>query len=410
MSRDADVSSSSSSSSLTPATSAAAAAAATSLARSASSGKRMIEVDEDWEEWDPSKGSFRVHAAAGSFAGLCEHCFVYPIDTVKTHLQTEGASKESFVASVKKGGVRRLWRGVSTMFTGCVPAHALYFTIYEKGKQFTGLHHDEHQPLKAGAIGATATIAHDLIMNPMDVIKQRLQLGFHSGMFDCARSIVRAEGFGALYVSLPTTLVMNMPYAAIMVGTNESMKTLLNPENKADVTSFLISGAVAGAVAASATNPFDVVKTRLQTQTICCGGGACAREQISTVLKPRSRDMFGTRSKKLKFESIIESSMKTNRGLVAAPTAPGTVRGVWDSAYKCRRLLTRRLEQTTGGGGGEGGGVRYRGMRDTAATILREEGPAGFARGLKPRLFVHAPACAISWTSYEMCKRFLTSD
>ena len=31
----------------------------------------------------------------------------------------------------KAAGFRRLWRGVQTMFVGCIPAHALYFSSYE---------------------------------------------------------------------------------------------------------------------------------------------------------------------------------------------------------------------------------------------------------------------------------------
>lgn len=42
-----------------------------------------LEFDEDWEEWDPSKGSFVHHMIAGSAAGVVEHVAIFPIDTVK---------------------------------------------------------------------------------------------------------------------------------------------------------------------------------------------------------------------------------------------------------------------------------------------------------------------------------------
>ena len=44
-----------------------------------------------------------------------------------------------------------------------------------------------HTPLAAGASGMIATVAHDAIMTPMDVMKQRLQLGYYKGMGDCFR-------------------------------------------------------------------------------------------------------------------------------------------------------------------------------------------------------------------------------
>ena len=44
------------------------------------------EFDENYEDWDPSKGSFIIHAFAGSMAGLAEHTAVYPVDTIKVSL------------------------------------------------------------------------------------------------------------------------------------------------------------------------------------------------------------------------------------------------------------------------------------------------------------------------------------
>merc|ERR1719276_66818 len=107
-----------------------------------------------------------------------------------------------------------------------------------------------------------------MIMTPMDVIKQRLQLGMHKGMADCARTIIHTEGIGALFRSLPTTLLMNMPFGGIMVAANESFKKILNPRNEYNLAAFFVSGGLAGAVAGAATTPIDVIKTRLQTQSL----------------------------------------------------------------------------------------------------------------------------------------------
>lgn len=49
-------------------------------------------------------------------------------------------------------------------------------------------------------------------MTPMDVIKQRLQLGYYNGVSDCFKSVIRQEGARALYISFPTTFLMNLPY------------------------------------------------------------------------------------------------------------------------------------------------------------------------------------------------------
>ncbi len=51
--------------------------------------------------------------------------------------------------------------------------------------------------------------------------------------------------------------------------------------------------------------------------------------------------------------------------------------------------------------------VTYVGMWSTMRKIWAEEGAWGFARGLRPRLIVHTPSMAISWTTYEYVKSLL---
>ena len=40
-------------------------------------------------------------------------------------------------------------------------------------------------------------------------------------------------------------------------------------------------------------------------------------------------------------------------------------------------------------------------------SIIQEEGPRGLFRGTLPRVALHAPSVAISWTAYEMAKGWL---
>lgn len=41
------------------------------------------DIDDDWEHWDPSRGSFAQHVIAGSCAGVLEHTVMFPVDTFK---------------------------------------------------------------------------------------------------------------------------------------------------------------------------------------------------------------------------------------------------------------------------------------------------------------------------------------
>lgn len=64
--------------------------------------------------------------------------------------------------------------------------------LYEQDR--FGVNQPGHHPAGAAVAGAAATVFHDAIMTPMDVVKQRLQLGYHKGMLDCIMTIRRTEG------------------------------------------------------------------------------------------------------------------------------------------------------------------------------------------------------------------------
>lgn len=106
-------------------------------------------------------------------------------------------------------------------------------------------------------------------MTPFDVVKQRLQIGEYNGRLSKAiYQIFKVEGCGTLFRSYPTTLILGVPYSAIMLPINEWLKKTMNPTGKLNPLVFFLSGGIAGSVAAAMTCPLDVVKTRLQTQHV----------------------------------------------------------------------------------------------------------------------------------------------
>ena len=93
-------------------------------------------IDLEWEEWDPQRISFHKHMLAGSIAGLSEHVSIFPIDTLKTHIQCERCGSTSPLKLVtcanriiKREGILRLWRGVSATFAGCIPGPLKYINL-----------------------------------------------------------------------------------------------------------------------------------------------------------------------------------------------------------------------------------------------------------------------------------------
>ena len=83
------------------------------------------------------------------------------------------------------------------------------------------------------------------------------------------KKIITEEGIQGLYRSYPLTVMMNVPFSAMVVCVNENMKTLIKPwERENPHFWYFVCAGIAGGLAGLITNPLDVVKTRLQTQEI----------------------------------------------------------------------------------------------------------------------------------------------
>jgi solute carrier family 25 iron transporter 28/37 len=364
--------------------------------------EQSSDFDDDWEEWD-GKSPFWHHCVAGSLAGVTEHGLVYPLDTVRTHIQVcaachhnpstssnnivgtqarsvlqkaatpsassanigvwrtmrhlmsqplalerVGAAKSANTRQASAAGVSRLWRGVHTILVGCIPAHALYFSSYEIVKAAT-LDPRTGQVTAYGSAlaGAVAAFSHDLILGPLDTVKQRLQLGHYRGMTHALSTMIANEGAVSLFRSFPVTVATNVPYGMVMVGTNEFLKerwTETGEKLSLEVT--LAASSIAGLTAAALTTPLDRIKTYLQTQHLT---PAC----------------FGSSSVPPEHCPLTSSKSSTTAKPIVAD---------WKQA---------------------------------AIRIYQTEGSVGFFRGITPRILSHTPAVAISWTTYETAKEYL---
>lgn len=335
-------------------------------------------------------------------------------------------------------GIQRLFRGVQSMFVGCIPAHALYFSSYEIIKTMS-LEYNQAHDLKhchstmtgtqAMFAGGVATVLHDLVMTPMDTMKQRMQLGHYNNLRDAFESIVKGEksvetsvrsggeGWKGLYRSFPITLVTNVPYGMIMMGTNEWLRGFLEHgmygvsqhshtvgehehyEQPFHFSTIVLSGMGAGAIAAALTAPLDRVKTRLQTQrmgmklpvSVHVGGSAAIMEEralAEAMGEPKSCPKMALQDVK---RTLFPSS--TANGAAASPSTHGASSNIALQASTSAQTPFAKTYYTT--------------PLEAFQSILKEEGPRGLFRGTVPRVALHAPSVAISWTAYEMAKEWL---
>ena len=116
---------------------------------------------------------------------------------------------------------------------------------------------------------------------PTEVLKTRLQLQgrynnpyFRSGYnykstWNAAKTVVRAEGFAALFYGYRATLYRDLPFSALQFAfyekEREAAKWWVGSKHIGLPLEILV-GATAGGAAGTLTCPLDVVKTRIQTQ------------------------------------------------------------------------------------------------------------------------------------------------
>ncbi|XP_010557188.1 PREDICTED: mitoferrin-like, partial [Tarenaya hassleriana] len=207
---------------------------------------------------------------AGSIAGSVEHMSMFPVDTVKTHMQALRSCpikpvgvRQAFRSIIQTEGPSALYRGIWAMGLGAGPAHAVYFSVYESSKKFFSGGNPNNSAAHAIS-GVFATVSSDAVFTPMDMVKQRLQMGngTYKGVWDCVKRVMREEGFGAFYASYRTTVLMNAPFTAVHFATYEAAKRGLMEISPESVPA-------AGGLAAAVTTPLDVVKTQLQCQGVC---------------------------------------------------------------------------------------------------------------------------------------------
>lgn len=226
------------------------------------------------------------HMFAGGVAGMCEHMVMFPVDTVKTRLQsyvamrdfgTSGRMLQATRAIVASEGLSALWRGVGAVALSAGPAHALYFATYEAARKAFAPSHaidSQHHPFATAAAGVLATFSADGVMTPLDVVKQRMQLarhGTYTSVLTCIQRVYADHGLHAFFAGFRATLLMNIPFTAVYFSGYESAKKVILERRNIDegqfsASSHCLAGACAGGLAAAASNPLDVVKTRLQTQ------------------------------------------------------------------------------------------------------------------------------------------------
>ncbi|XP_027378268.1 mitochondrial S-adenosylmethionine carrier protein isoform X1 [Bos indicus] len=202
---------------------------------------------------------FTASLVAGGVAGVSVDLILFPLDTIKTRLQ----SPQGFY---KAGGFYGVYAGVPSTAIGSFPNAAAFFVTYEYVKWI--LHTDSSSylmPVTHMLAASVGEVVACLIRVPSEVVKQRAQVSASSGTFHIFSNILCQEGIQGLYRGYKSTVLREIPFSLVQFPLWESLKALWSwrQDHVVDSWQSAVCGAFAGGFAAAVTTPLDVAKTRI---------------------------------------------------------------------------------------------------------------------------------------------------
>uniref|UniRef100_A0A6G1SL28 Solute carrier family 25 member 36 n=1 Tax=Aceria tosichella TaxID=561515 RepID=A0A6G1SL28_9ACAR len=274
----------------------------------------------------------------------------------------------------------------------------------------------------AGTIGAIVTC-------PLEVIKTRLQSSNKAtlnvdnpNMIKCFTSIVKSEGWRALFKGLGPNLVGIAPSRAIYFSTYSSVKNLLNQsyvESPEHPLIHMSSAASAGFVSCTLTNPIWLVKTRLQLSrdpiTVRqCMRGIWSKSGFRGFYKGITASYIGISETIVHFViyEFFKAHIKQKRlsnpycddnfdkyiffqYMFASAASKSCACAI---AYPHEVARTRLREE----------GAIYKSFSQTLYLVWRDEGLIGWYRGLSIQLLRAIPFTAITMSTYELVVSLLS--
>ncbi|KAJ3016106.1 hypothetical protein HKX48_004197 [Thoreauomyces humboldtii] len=241
------------------------------------------------------------HVAFSSCAAVVARTVAHPLDTLKTRIQF-ASSQTTALASTS---LASLYRGLPVALLFSVPALSIYLGAYDASKAGLarwGRWGGEDSMGVHAAASCTAEVLSGALWTPMEVLKNKLQVqkGEEKGLstLQLCRDIAKKEGargfykgyFLALGVFIPYTMAYFMSYEQLKLRATRyfhaspSLSSTTTPQTL-PFSAYVLCSGLSGALAGAISNPLDIVKTRVQADSLSGGTRPSAFSIISRMWK-----------------------------------------------------------------------------------------------------------------------------
>jgi hypothetical protein len=255
---------------------------------------------------------------------------------------------------------------------------------------------------------AGGCVVAEVITLPVDVAKVRLQTQVklaggalkYRNTLHAIGTVARKEGARALWKGLNPALLRQVSYTGLTLVMYKPIRDIISGEGESiSFVQRILASGTSGGLAIMVTNPTDVIKTRMQTQTVGTPRMApivrdiLAKEGVGGLfrgLAPNvARSVVGMACEVGCYDQF--KSMIVDHGILpdgtlshfAASSAAGMVSAVFSTPVDV--VKTRLMNQAGSGGMEEAGRMkRYTGVFDCFLTIPKEEGFVAFYKGFVP--------------------------
>ena len=210
--------------------------------------------------------------SAGAIAGTTEVITTYPLDTIKTHMQIKPKINQfnTLKNILSNTGMMGLYFGVIPSIAQVAGKVSLRFTIYEqlrnKLKNDKGNISNTQNLIAGLASGAIEAL---IWTSPTERVKILQQNSVkYISTINVIKNTIKSDGPLGLYKGTVQTIYKQSLSVGSRFWLYNLIKDYLNQDGK-KITSYqtVFTGALAGGLSTTFNHPFDVVKSRIQSNT-----------------------------------------------------------------------------------------------------------------------------------------------